>query len=155
MTMTDELRTAIVLAAVQSAGPVDGDQAAWDARVRAQALTITEMLSPSSTVARALDGFHRAGKPFLVTVVGGRIEPSSTRLVVRFRNRDGETEEIRTDRTDTPEGRAMADVVRALKGHRALIWKELESNGDGVNAKRFRVLRHIKGLGPATDAATA
>jgi hypothetical protein len=149
MTMTDQTRTAIILAAAQSAGPVGNDQAAWDARVRAQALTITEMLSPTSTVARAVDGFWRAGKPFPGTILGGRIEPTSTRLVVQFRNRDGQTEAIRTDRTDTPEGRSMADLVRTLKGHRVLIWKEMEANGEGANAKRFRVLRHIKDLGPA------
>jgi hypothetical protein len=152
--MDDATRTQVILAAVGSAGPVGADKAEWNSLVRDQAVTIAVMLGENSSVSQALAKFANAGKPFPATILGGKKEASSTRVVVRFANKDGETEEIRTDRTDSPEGLAMSNIVRGLVGHKVLIWKELEDSGaSGPAAKRYRVLRHIEDLG--VDAAFA
>ena len=146
MAQLDEAtRTQVILAAVGSAGPVGDDKAEWSAKVRAQAVTIAVMLGEQSSVAQALNAFGRSEKPFPATILGGRKEVSSTRVVVRFNNKDGEQEEIRTDRTDGPEGLAMANIVRGLVGHKVLIWKEIEEYNGGKG--KVRVLRHIEDWG--------
>lgn len=139
------VRTQVILAAVGSAGPVGDSKAEWSAKVRAQAVTIAVMLGEHSSVSQALAAFGRAEKPFPATILGGSKEASSTRVVVRFRNVSGEAEEIRTDRTDSPEGLAMANVVRGLVGHKVLIWKEIEEYNQGKG--KVRVLRHVEDLG--------
>ena len=150
--MDDATRTQVILAAVGSAGPVGADKAEWNATVAAQAVSIAVMLGENSDVSKALTKFANAGKPFPAVIVGGRIEASSTRLIVKIRNKDGEEEELRTDRTDSPEGQAMSNIVRSLKGHKVLIWKEIEEFTDSKNQlRKVRVLRHIEDLG--ADAA--
>ena len=154
--MDDATRTQVILAAVGSAGPVGGSKAEWNALVAEQAVSIAVMLGDNSSVSQALSKFANAGKPFPAVILGGRKEASSTRVVVRFRNKDGDDEEIRTDRTDSPEGLAMGNIVRGLVGHKVLIWKELEdSGGSGPAAKRYRVLRHIEDLGVDASAQVA
>lgn len=155
--MDDATRTQVILAAVGSAGPVGADKAEWNAVVAEQAVTIAVMLGENSAVSKALEKFGNAEKPFPAVILGGSKEQSSTRVVVRFTNKDGEQETIRTDRTDSPEGLAMSNIVRGLVGHKVLIWKEIEiSGGSGPNAKKFRVLRHIEDLGLAeADLAVA
>lgn len=148
-------RTQVILAAVGAAGPKGEDAADWNARVRDNAVGIAVMLGENSSVSKALEKFLAAGKPFPATILGGRKEQTSTRVVVRIRNKDGEEEEIRTDRTDTPEGLAMANIVKGLVGHRVLIWKELEEMGGGTNGRKVRILRHVEDLGadPTFQAA--
>lgn len=152
--MDTNTRTQVILAAVGAAGPKGEDAADWNARVRDNAVSIAVMLGENSSVSKALEKFLAAGKPFPATILGGRKEQSSTRVVVRIRNKDGEEEEIRTDRTDTPEGLAMANIVKGLVGHRVLIWKELEEMGGGSNGRKVRILRHVEDLGvdPTFDA---
>ena len=145
MAIDEATRTQVILAAVGSAGPVGDDKAEWNQRVTDQAVTIAVMLGESSSVTKALEAFERAGKPFPVTILGGRTEHSSTRVIVLFRNKDGENEEIRTDRTDGPEGTAMSNIVRALVGHKVLLWKEVETYNGGQG--KVRVIRHVEDLG--------
>lgn len=154
--MDDATRTQVILAAVGSAGPVGADKAEWNALVRDQAVTIAVMLGENSSVSQALAKFANAGKPFPALILGGKREESSTRMVVNFRNKDGETEQIRTDRTDSPEGLAMSNIVKGLKGHKVLIWKEIEESGQsGPQAKKYRVLRHVEDLGIDPSFAVA
>ena len=154
--MDDATRTQVILAAVGSAGPVGASKAEWNALVAEQAVSIAVMLGDNSSVSQALSKFANAGKPFPAVILGGRKEASSTRVVVRFRNKDGDEEEIRTDRTDSPEGLAMGNIVRGLVGHKVMIWKELEDSGSsGPTAKRYRVLRHIEDLGVDASAQVA
>lgn len=143
----EHTRTQIILGAVGAAGPRGDDAAEWTARVRENAVSIAVMLGENSSVSQALDKFLAAGKPFPVTILGGKREQTSTRVLVRFMSKEGEVETIRTDRTDTPEGLAMANTVRALVGHKVLIWKELEEMGGGANGRKVRVLRHVEDLG--------
>lgn len=149
--MDAQIRTQVILAAVGAAGPKGEDAAEWNARVRDNAVGIAVMLGDNSSVSQALDKFLNAGKPFPATILGGSKETSSTRVVVRFMNKDGELETIRTDRTDTPEGLAMGNVVRNLVGHKVLVWKELEEMGGGSNGRKVRILRHVEDLGIDPD----
>jgi hypothetical protein len=151
--LTEALRTQIILAAVGSAGPVGEDKAHWNSLVRDQAVTIAVMLGENSSVSQALEKFGNADKPFPATILGGKKETSSTRVVVNFSNKDGETESIRTDRTDSPEGLAMANLVKGLVGHKVMIWKEIETYNNGQG--KVRVLRHIEDLGKDPSFAPA
>lgn len=153
--MDTTTRTQVILAAVGAAGPKGQDAAEWNARVRDNAVSIAVMLGENSSVSQALDKFLASGKPFLATILGGKREQSSTRIIVRFANRDGEEETIRTDRTDTPEGLAMANIVKGLVGHRVLLWKEMEDMGGGAQGRKVRVLRHVEDLGLAPESARA
>ena len=153
-TIDDATRTQIVLAAVGAAGPKGDDAAEWTARVRDNAVSIAVMLGDNSSVSQALDKFLAAGKPFPATILGGKREARSTRVVVQFMNKDGEVEAIRTDRTDTPEGLAMSNIVRGLVGHKVLVWKELEEMGGGAAGRKVRILRHVEDLGVDPEFAT-
>ena len=146
--MDTALRNQVIIAAVGATGPKGDDAADWTARVRENAVSIAVMLGENSSVSQALDKFLAAGKPFPATILGGKTERTSTRIVVRFMNKDGEVEAIRTDRTDTSEGLAMGNAVKSLVGHRVLIWKELEEmGGGGANGRKVRILRHVEDLG--------
>lgn len=98
-------------------------------------------------------------KAFTGTVVAVAKEQSSTRGVITLNtgtereNKDSITkqplpagqEQIRTERTDNPGGKALAIKSRNLIGHKVVVWIEVES----VPGKDFkvRVLRHIQDLG--------
>lgn len=155
--ISDGTRQSIILAAVASAGPVGGDEAEWNARVQDQVVNIAVMLSDTSPVSQALENFAATGKPFPATIIGGRVEKTSTRLIVKLRNKDGEVESIRTDRTDTPTGLAMGNKVRSLVDHRVLVWKQIEMFGSGSTQQKVRILRHVVDLGldPALAAGDA
>jgi len=56
---------------------------------------------------------------------------------------DGGKEKVRTERTDNPEGMAMAKRLTELKGHRVLLWIEVEEYDGG----KVRVVRHVEDLG--------
>lgn len=148
-----EIATAdIVMAAVQAAGPAGDNPAAWSGRVRDLALDIALLVEPSSKVSRLVERL-RTAKPIVGTILGGRVEASSTRLVVDLladKGGNGEPESFRTDRTDSPEGRAIADKIRRLKGHRVVAYKAMEDTGDPN--KKVRVLVHVIDLGVDTDA---
>jgi hypothetical protein len=103
-------------------------------------------------VVKIQDAISRSDKSFLGTVVSITKEQSSTRGVVVLhtgtdRDPNG-NETVRTDRTDDPDGLMMARKVRALRGHKVLVYVELEPSKDGQ--RKFRVLRHIvdKGIDP-------
>jgi len=104
------------------------------------------MLMPNSRVSKQVTNLRACDKPFPATVLGGKIEESSTRCLVRIlavKSKDGQPEEIRTDRTDSADGKAMLERVKALKGHKVLVFKQMETN----NGTDYRVLRHIVDLG--------
>jgi hypothetical protein len=108
-------------------------------------------------VVKIQDAIAKSNKSFLGTVVSITKEQSSTRGVVVLhtgtdRSFDGVPagcETVRTDRTDDPDGLMMARKVRALKGHKVLVYVELESDKNGQ--RRYRVLRHIVDKGIDND----
>ena len=143
----------IVIAAVGAAGPVGDDKTAWLDQVADLAAEITVMCSDRSRVARRVQAVSNS-KVFTATIVGGKLEASSTRGVVNLRTKpttqhpDG-IEQVRTERTDTPDGMQMWDQLKALKGHRVVLWVEVQEYNGGQG--KVRVVQHVEDLGPATE----
>lgn len=82
-------------------------------------------------------------------------EQSSTRGLITLytgtdRAKDGVPEgceTLRTERTDNPEGLAMAKKVKGLIDHKVTVWVEVEEYGNGSG--KVRVLRHVESRGKA------
>lgn len=151
--MSDNLtrRDQIILAAVTSVPAGTDDE--WEAQVRNRAMNIAAMLGERSSVSRALERMEGASV-FVGTIVGGRIEQSSTRMQIDIMTdkAEGKIEQIRTDRTDSPEGKAVANLARSLKGHRVLVYKGMEQMA-GSQDRKVRVLVHLVDLGVDADQA--
>jgi hypothetical protein len=156
MELSPEVTTQIVLAAVAAAGPDDGG-GDWDTKVAMNAARITAMTSPQSAVGQSIAQVAGA-KVFTGVVESIRKEQSSTRGVIVLQTResihhpDGR-EEVRTERTDKAVGLAMARRVRELRGHRVMVWVEIEEIANGQ--RKVRVLRHIEDLGAADKSASS
>jgi hypothetical protein len=151
--MDHEQRLQIVTAAVAAVGAVGADQAAWHGWVDEMIARLTAMCAETSPAARLIEQIERS-KTFTATIVGGKIEASSTRVVVKLKTRPSERnpegiEEARTERTDTPAGKAMSQRLRALKGHRVAIWVEVEPIPG--SDRKVRVVRHVEDLGVDRD----
>lgn len=146
--MDTNTRTNIITAAVNAAGPVGDDRAAWNAKVTENAVAISVMLTETSSVNKAIDQIA-ACKVFPASVVEIVKEQRSTRGVVTLKTKpsthapDG-IETARTDRTDNAQGQAMAKKIRSLVGNRVLLWVELEVMANG---NKVRVIRHVEDLG--------
>lgn len=145
-------------------------QAAWDQAVKTNARDIMVMTSDRSKITAQLNGLRKAidpasgeGKVFTGTVVRVVRESSSTRgLVTLYTGTDQAPkdglqpgyENVRTERTDDIDGKAMARAAQLLIGHRVTVYIELEPIRGG--SQKARVLRHIdsQGIDPKFDAAT-
>lgn len=100
-------------------------------------------------VVKIQDAIAKSDKSFLGTVVSVKKEGSSTRAIVTLRTGTDRTfdgvpagcETVRTDRTDDPDGLLMARKAQSFKGHKVLVYIQLEPSKDGQ--RKFRVLRHI------------
>ncbi len=153
MDLDEQTRRQIILAAA-GATPRD-DEGLWTERVAQTAAEIAAMLAPHSRPSRAVKQVA-AAKVFVATITGVRREASSTRTVVELavasteRHPDGR-ESVRSERTDQPDGLAVARRAQALIGHRVRLWVELEAAGAD---RRVRVLRYLEDLGPALEAAS-
>ncbi len=138
----------IVLTAVSAAGPVGDDRAGWLDRVSDLAAEITVLCSDRSRVARRVQGIANS-KVFTATIVGGKLEASSTRGVVNLHTKATEQhpdglEQVRTERTDTPDGMAMWSRIKALKDHRVVVWVEVQEYNGGQG--KVRVVQHVEDL---------
>lgn len=153
-------RTNIVAAAVVAAGPQGDDPATWAAQVQSNAIEIALMAENDSDIAKVLDVIQGASDPnnkvakaFTGTVLTVKRESSSTRGLVTLhtgtdRVKEGVpegAEQVRTERTDNPNGLAMAKKMQMLKGHKVLVYVEIEEFNGG--AGKVRVLRHVRDLG--------
>lgn len=148
--MTDT--NTIVLAAVAAAGPNDGS-GDYTQRVIDNARQISAYLSEGSVVAKAVQQMTDA-KKFVGIIRSIKKENSSTRgyiLIETGTDREKEGipaghEAVRTERTDNPDGKRMANLVKNdLINHRVLVWVEVEEMKSG---NKVRVLRHVEDLGP-------
>ncbi|MDA8355649.1 MAG: hypothetical protein M0Z95_04985 [Actinomycetota bacterium] len=147
----------IILAAVGAAGPVGDDRPGWLDRVSDLAAEITVLCSDRSRVARRVQGIANS-KVFTATIVGGKLEPSSTRGVVNLRTKATEQhpdsiEQARTTRTDNPDGAAMWARLKQLKGHRVVVWVEVQEYNGGQG--KVRVVQHVEDLGMESSAESA
>jgi len=166
-TLSEADRRQVILAAVAATGPDNGPDErglSWPLRVAENAARITAMLDPRSEVSRAI-GCLELAKVFPATVVEVKREASSTRALVTLKTKvsdrhpDG-VETARSERTDDPLGLAMARRLTSLKGHRVMLWVELEQMGANAD-RRVRIIRHVEDLGvdprlpaPAPKATT-
>lgn len=141
---------------------------AWDQSLKGNARDIKIMLTDRSAISKQLNQLDKAigdstdGKVFVGTVVNVIKEEKSTRAIVTVHTgTDRETpgvplgqEQVRTERTDNPDGQAIARLSTRLVGHRVTLYIELEQMRGG--SKKVRVLRHVEDLGidPNYDAAS-
>jgi len=137
----DAANLVLVTAAASLAGP-----AASVESITARAVDLALLAAPDSPVMATVDRVLAASR-FVAVIRGVAVEDSSTRGLVKLETRKGDevdTETIRTERTDGPEGRAMVDRLRPLIGHRVLVFKEVE---DGGRDRKYRLLVHVVDLG--------
>lgn len=110
-------------------------------------------------VVKIQEAMAKSDKSFIGTVVSVKKEESSTRAIITLntgtdREFDGipaGCETVRTDRTDDPDGLIMAKKAQSLKGHKVLVYIELEAMKG--SDRKVRVLRHIVDKGVATEEA--
>src|SRR5664279_4695556 len=106
--VSPELRTQIILAAVNSVGENKGDPGEWQSNVRQAVVDITLMVSAKSPMVRLVDQIAGA-RAFRAIILDVKKEGSSQRGFVTMRTKpskfavDG-TETARTERMDNPEG---------------------------------------------------
>lgn len=139
----------LLAAAVMAAGPgaTDGDIIALVIRMRLMA----ELNSPAfKQVERVM-----TAQRFTADLVAVDIEESSTRAILTLRSDSADAEDgleqIRSDRTDHPDGARMADQARTMIGRRVLVFKAMEDAGP---QKKVRVCVHLIDLGEAKTADT-
>lgn len=141
-------------------------QTEWDQRVKSLARSIKVMLREDSGISQQLSALDKCitedderGKVFRATIVSVGKEASSTRgIITLFTGTDREAkdskgtilpaghEQVRTERTDNPDGRAIARLAQTLIGHKAAVYIELQPMG-GNRTGKVRVLQHIEDLG--------
>jgi hypothetical protein len=137
----------------------DVTAAAWDQQFKANAREIKVMFGDRSKIGQQLAALDKAltgveGKVFIGTIVRVDKESSSQRaLVTLFTGTDREAkgadgsilpaghEQVRTDRTDNLDGRAIARSATQLVGHRVAVYVELEAIKNGTT--KVRVARHF------------
>lgn len=155
-------KSSIILAAVNAAGPVGDDPAGWEAAVEMLAVQLSTMVADNSRFAKAIERVGEA-KVFRGSVVSVKQERSSTRGVVTLvtgtdrSNTDAISkaalpagcEQVRTDRTDSAVGLAMARKMSRLVGHDVLVWVFLEPYANG--SSKVRVLVNVEDLGVSRD----
>ncbi|MEU3399462.1 hypothetical protein [Streptomyces filamentosus] len=137
----------LTLAAARAVGPCPpGEEAAWTEAVRTTAVTLYTL---ADTVGQDL-GRLDAAKQFTATLLGVRVEATSTRGILVVRNTSGELEHLRTDRGDSDAGRVMIDRARALVGHRVRVYR-LNEQMAGNATRQVRTVVHLTDYGPDTD----
>ena len=147
--MSESNRSAVILAAVQAAGTNDGVE--YTQRVIENAKQISVFLSEGSAVNKAIKQLEDS-KKFTAEIVSVVKEKSSQRGFVELKTKpsqhhpDGK-ESARTERTDNPDGLAMAKRMRDLVGHRVLLWVEVEEYTNSNGSGKVRIIRHAEDLG--------
>lgn len=149
----------IILAALNMTGPVpvdeDGnpDKAKWDKSLRENAVDIAVLTSGFSPLSKTLATLESC-KKFTGTIEGVLKEAKSTRGFVAFKTKvsqwakDG-YETGRTERTDSgQEAVDLANKLRALRGHRVLVWVDMQQTTEG---QKVRVVKHVEDLGIDED----
>jgi hypothetical protein len=155
----DQLRDArvIVAAAIAAAGNMNSS-VAWQHRVNSLIAPVGAMFGERSRQMQRALGMLNA-TVFTAQLAGFKIEESSTRLIVDLvhpvdKDHPDGLQHIRTERTDTAPGKAMAEKIgHAKSGDTLLCWKVLEEIASGPNAGRnASVLYHIEVLPDRKDS---
>lgn len=152
--MDEETRQTVIFKAIESAGPVGEDSAAWQNKVIETASRITAMLSERSQVSRVIEAIE-GSKVFHATVTELKLEKSSQRVLVTLATRPSDNnpdgiEVARTERIDNSLGLSMANRLKAIKGHKVLLW--VENQQMASSNKSVRVITHFEDLGVDKNA---
>jgi hypothetical protein len=147
-----ELDAASRVALVAGAATVTGPGASPSV-IEATVVDLALMADPDSLVMKRLVRIQGAQR-FVAELVDVTIEQSSTRAVLSFPTTDLERhpnglETMRTERTDQPDGMSMYRRALGLKGHRVLVFKELQDTNDPK--KKVRICLHLIDLGAPDD----
>lgn len=150
----------IILAAVNAAGPIpmdeagNPDKAAWDRNVAENAVNISVLTSTHSPIAKRL-AMLQTCKKFPATVLGVKKESNTTRgfIVMKTKVTDHSPDGIeiaRTERTDASvENALFAKRLQGLKGHRVLVWIDMQTMAS--NNRKVRVIQHVEDLGEDSE----
>jgi len=140
----------VIAAAIAAAGPKGTNEAAWRATVNDAIPHVVSMMDDGSRQWKIAEEVMGAAV-FVATYVDHKVEESSTRVVVHIdtgkatKNYPDGIEPIRTHRTDNAQGRSMKERLDKLtKGDEIVVWKAMESMGDGADANKVRVLVHFE-----------
>jgi hypothetical protein len=150
MSEPTELIPSIIAAAIAAAGPKGSNDGAWKAKINEAIPHVASMLGEHSRQWRIAAEVLGASV-FTATYVDHAVEESSTRVLVHLdtgkptKNYPDGIEPIRTHRTDNAQGRSMKERLDRLSaGDEVVVWKALESMGDGADANKVRVLVHFE-----------
>lgn len=155
MAMTEALRQSILLGAVNVTGAAptgpDGnpDYSQWELNLRTNVRRLTSMLAPESRASKLVDRLDACSK-FVATVSYVDQEVTSKRGYVVLKSKDNKTQEdkfegLRTDIvTGSEETKQFARQLRALTGHKVLVFKEMDEMGNG---QKVRLITHVEDLG--------
>lgn len=146
----DATKAQVVIAASIIAGP-NADEAAVTTQVRA----IVSRLSEGSPSMNAFDEADKRDeatekvKTFRGVILHVDKEVTSERAVIFLKTQPSKyhpngKEFARTERTDTPAGKAVAKQAQALVGHQVQLSVGIEGTGE----VKVRVIRHIEDQGP-------
>jgi hypothetical protein len=142
--LNDAARVNLVTGAAVVAGP-----GASIPVIEALVVDLALMAESDSPIMRRLVRIQEASR-FVAELVDVEIEQSSTRAVLTLKTDDvtdkkpDGIEKMRTERTDQPDGKSMWRVALGLKGHRVLVFKELQEAGPD---RKVRVCIHLTDLG--------
>jgi hypothetical protein len=144
----------IVLAAVGAAGPIGEG---WSDRVFDMTVRIAAMTGEHSPYTQAARRVMDSAM-FVAEYRGFEIEKSSTRAKVTLYSprgqKDDGLEQIRTDRTDSPQGARMVAALADIEpGTRLAVWKFNEPIAGSKMGETVRILTHFEVLGGAGGVA--
>lgn len=126
----------------------------WAALVKRNFLRVRMMMEDDSPLVESLEVLDRC-RVFDANVVSVEKEERSTRGLVTLKSApssfhpDG-LEQVRTERTDSADGRLMAQEMYNLIGHRVRIWIEKVTFSNGGKNGEVRIVRFVQDLGENT-----
>jgi hypothetical protein len=126
----------------------------WSARLKRNFLRVRMMMEDNSPLVDSLDVLDRC-RIFDANVVSVELEEKSTRGIVTLKSApstfhpDG-MEQVRTERTDSEDGKLMAHELYSLIGHRVRVWVEKVTFKNGSNTGEVRIVRFVQDLGKNT-----
>lgn len=157
MPATEEQRRSIILGAVSMAGPITEDVENWDRTVRNGIKRLSSMLGENSGESRLISMLDEAKKfPATVLYVGKENTSGRGFIVLKTKPSKHNEEGVETCRTeiikDNEEARALCRWLREIKGHRVLVYLEMQETKSG---QKVRIIQHAEDLGEdrfVTDA---
>lgn len=149
----------LVPLAVHALGPMPGAGSYddWLAQIDRVALDLYFKMLDTSTLSKRITELDDCIK-FVGVIQRVDIEPKSTRARIIVASATGreESEHLRTDRTDSRQGREIYEKAQGLVGHAVVVFKAMEPFTDPEQgARKVRICKYLLDLGPSTGAVPA